>query len=129
MDYQHIFNRVTEHLLTQRVQATNCDNETCSYRSPNGNRCAIGALIPDHLYDPDMEDNSVDAVTRLYPAVARWLGVPEDEDSRERGKPIRFLSQLQSIHDKVEPPHLWPAHLRKLATEWNLDPQATYTFE
>lgn len=32
----------------------------CQYRGPNGKKCALGHLIPDELYDPDMEGKLAD---------------------------------------------------------------------
>lgn len=50
---QTIFNTVANHLLTQNEQST--ENGTCRFFASNGNKCAIGCLIPIDRYTPDLE--------------------------------------------------------------------------
>lgn len=38
-------------------------NDHCRYRTPEGNCCVAGCFIPDELYDPGMEGNSVTTYT------------------------------------------------------------------
>lgn len=52
------------------------------YRTSDGNRCAIGALIPDDDYSPLFENKSVGSIGIM------WGGLNED-----------MLSDLQSAHD------------------------------
>lgn len=66
----------------------------CMYRSPNGDKCAIGCLIPDELYNKDIEGLSVfhdevsDILKKIYP------------DATE--KDLTFLSVLQDMHDDLD---------------------------
>lgn len=55
MTKQEIFNTVATHLFTQGVRASSPDGDFCFYRAPDGKKCAVGCLIPDELYKPDME--------------------------------------------------------------------------
>lgn len=72
MEAQQIFDKVATHLATQgkRAVSQHVDPYNCMYRSPDGGRCALGALIPDDEYDPDMEGQMA---TQLFD---RWRGPP-----------------------------------------------------
>lgn len=54
MTRQEIFDKALAHLRVQGCQAIEA-NTTCLYRTSSGLKCAIGALIPDEVYTPDME--------------------------------------------------------------------------
>lgn len=54
MTEQEIFDKVAEHLQKQGHRALNEDG-VCVYRGKNGTKCAVGALIPDELYDSKIE--------------------------------------------------------------------------
>lgn len=58
---QDIFTQGLNHLRIQRAPAK-APNGHCLYRAPNGHKCLIGALIPDDLYTPDMEELAPDEV-------------------------------------------------------------------
>ncbi|SAL56860.1 hypothetical protein AWB74_02620 [Caballeronia arvi] len=49
-----IYERVSEHLLTQRAVSED-DNGSCRLRSPEGRKCAIGSLVRDDVYRPELE--------------------------------------------------------------------------
>ncbi|WP_250511934.1 hypothetical protein [Caballeronia sp. INDeC2] len=51
---KEIYERVSEHLLTQRAVSED-DNGSCRLRSPEGRKCAIGSLVRDDLYEPELE--------------------------------------------------------------------------
>jgi len=51
---KEIYERVSEHLLTQRAVSED-DNGSCRLRSPEGRKCAIGSLVRDELYEPELE--------------------------------------------------------------------------
>lgn len=57
-----------ERLRKQGGYGYDYDNMTCYYKNPeNGNKCAVGVLIPDEYYDPDMEEATIDCA--LYNTV------------------------------------------------------------
>ena len=96
MTPQEIFDTVARHLFAQGTQAYDADVARCQYRGPDGTKCAVGCLIPDEAYDPEMEGWSVenvvasfgsnaDAPTLIFPA---WL-----EDN------VGLLACLQEVHD------------------------------
>lgn len=105
---QEIFDTVAKHLLTQNARSVGSYFETggCRYRGPNGLKCAVGCLIPDELYDPEMEGHGSTFLVMNYPELG-FHGVS------------RLLSHLQSIHDHDDV-KWWPEGLRSLAAEFGL---------
>jgi hypothetical protein len=83
---QEAFNVAVEHLRKQGRPALKDYN--CHYRTEEGNKCAIGALISDEFYSPDMEgwDATVPPVAEALRA-SGW-----DLDST-------FALELQLLHD------------------------------
>jgi hypothetical protein len=83
---QEIFNTVAMHLLVQGRKAVG-KNGKCVYRSPNGDRCAVGVLISDEEYLKKMEGKTV--VKLLF-----------DEQMPKRLLPhVKLLAELQAVHD------------------------------
>ena len=58
----------------------------CYYKSPEGNKCAIGRFIPDDEYSLDLEQKSASCVYHRFNVHLRKLGGD-------------FLAALQSLHD------------------------------
>jgi hypothetical protein len=87
MNAQEIFDTVARHLFAQGHRATDPFTGYCKYRAPNGDKCALGALIPDDLYVSDWDDNSEPA---LVEEVAQAIGLLKHVD---------LLIDLQSAHD------------------------------
>lgn len=57
MEAQEIFDTVAKHLIAQGRPASVGD--ICYYRMPDGAKCALGVLIPNECYTPEMEHNDV----------------------------------------------------------------------
>lgn len=122
---QETFDTVARHLLTQKERCAipdprNTDAIICQLRDPEGRKCAIGVLIPDELYRPEMEGKSVSALAREYKELAEVFEitiVPQAGivDPREQ-----LLDQLTEIHDSFMP-ELWASCLETTAREFNLD--------
>ena len=89
MDCQEIFDKVNEHFFQQEVPATD-ELGTCSYRTAEGNKCAVGVLIPDNEYTPSMERETVAGIVTLVPSLQSVAS-----DSKE----LLLLRRLQRIHD------------------------------
>lgn len=106
MDSQEAFNRCAEHLLNQGVKALDT-NADCVYRSPDGLKCAVGAIIPDDKYHPDMENVGVPFINQRF-------------DLGWSDKLCDLLDSLQSVHDD-SPPERWVEGLVEVATIYNLD--------
>ena len=104
---QSIFDRVADHFLGMSGPAQNYKGD-CVYRTDDGNRCFVGALIKDEDYDPSIEGLTINStltdeylrVEALGKAVMSSLtkdypDLPESmpEDVRD------LLINLQIIHD------------------------------
>lgn len=109
MTPQEIFDKVTVHLLTQNLKSRETPwGGDCKYRDSRGHKCAVGILIPDELYKPEMEGASYSALRRLYPE----LGF-NDWDTT-------LPSELQMMHDYKEP-YEWKKELKEIAAQYELD--------
>ncbi|WP_454735388.1 hypothetical protein [Cupriavidus necator] len=115
MDAQQIFDKVATHLLTQKTQAI--EGPSCRYRTATGLTCAVGCLIPDQAYDPEMEGGSV------YNLIARAEQGDFSEATREFVGEIEahkeLLADLQSLHDS-ESPAYWAKGLAYIAESHEL---------
>lgn len=103
MTEQEIFDKAAAHLLEQGKRAR--ENGRCCYRaSVSGTvlKCAVGALIPDELYDPRLEG---------LPAIR---GFPESVGESELRRKVVLLGSLQIVHDQFHEDS-WKGELTKLA--------------
>jgi hypothetical protein len=104
-----IIDRVTSHLLAQGVRAEDPNASTpskCRYRHGNL-KCAVGFLISDEHYRPQLEGYGV-ATLEVLRAVEDSLGTSVDED---------LLSQLQAVHDTNFPDN-WEFLLKEIRDEY-----------
>lgn len=112
---QEIVDRTYKHLIEQGSKCVNIGG-ACVYRGPEGKMCAIGALIPDELYQGSMDvyGNTIDEVIRHYPAV---------EDLFRANSP-ELLKRIQEIHDEYDPFDKWEQYINfefnKLALSYRL---------
>lgn len=112
---QDAFNKVVAHVRSMKSQAINAGSnllEVCMYRTEDGKRCAIGALISDDDYHPSIEGNNV-----------RTL-IAQDKIEQPSWCELNFLTSLQSIHDytgnwKVH--FIGEAHVQHIAETFNLE--------
>ena len=106
---QEIFDICAVHLLTQNEKAfgyTEGLSYECNYRYGKL-KCAIGALIPDDKYTPNLEGKAVyDDTVRI----AANIGSGD----------LSFADKLQIIHDNGAPEY-WYRDLQNLAVEYNLN--------
>lgn len=113
MTKQETFDKVACHLLTQNAKSLFVDpedgSEVCAYRGVDGLKCAVGALIPDELYSPAMENVTVNGLLDL-----------RFEALHEHIQHVDLLCDLQSIHDVAEV-FEWPCALRSLAKSFGLN--------
>jgi hypothetical protein len=98
MTPQEIFDTVARHLFTQGQRAGYERNRedygdesfACRYRGPGGTTCAVGVLIPDAAYDPEMEGAGVTMLLDSFgPGLPAWM-----RDNHE------LLDRLQMVHDQ-----------------------------
>lgn len=77
----------------------------CQYRTRGGEKCAIGALMPDWIYSKDMEDVSINDLLRgtagalLWPEFEVFLAETYGNGGPLSAQDLRFLGTLQEIHD------------------------------
>lgn len=112
--HQSIFNKVVKHLRAQKCRSIK--GKTCMYRDKNGNKCAFGCIIPDHIYERNMEGLSTnlllsDPYKWKYPKFFTKL-LPYGD----------LISQLRIIHDRKNISE-WEYHFQDVAREFGL----TYT--
>lgn len=89
------FLKIVEHAADQYEKATT-RNSACMYRY-NGNKCFIGALIPDEMYEAGIEgENVMDRSVRDL--LAKALGVERVSDQL-----ASTLRRIQLIHDRYNP--------------------------
>lgn len=128
MKRQEVFDKVAAHLLTQKARAVYSSkilsiSNRCSYRAENGLKCAIGALIPDYLYDERIEgcglgnimDGAHDEQEQVLADIIASLELTDE---------LTFLLDLQNLHDSDLPDAVkqWPERLLDFALDWDLDP-------
>ena len=108
MTAQEIFDTVALHLLAQGEPAVAADGHTCAYRGLGGAKGAVGVLVPDEAYTPEMEGTSIYRVKQA-------LRPHPDEDFGSRAgnyhallrvlqqtglvEHIDLLEDLQDVHD------------------------------
>lgn len=64
----------------------------CVYRAPDGSRCAVGCILPNRLYRPAMDEESLGADDALTVALgSEWW--------HEHSSFVNFLSDVQLAHD------------------------------
>lgn len=117
---KQIFNKVKNHLLTQNRQCVSTNGITglCKYRSGNL-KCAIGALIPDELYCPEIEDVTLsDPELEKNPNKYFLLQEILYKSNLDISDPEirKLIIELQTIHDIYEPLD-WSYHLDILEKE------------
>lgn len=111
MNEQEIFDTVLDHLAKQKKRSV--QGSSCVYRSQTGLKCAVGCLIPDELYVPTMENETVGTLLAEFPALPEWM-------RKHRG----LLTALQTTHDRHDSwgsPEAMRAGLQEVAWRYNLD--------
>lgn len=131
MTKQEVFDTVARHLRQQNCQALAepaPDNRppSCAYRGKNNTKCAVGCLIPDHLYDfviegsaisIDLSSEEADPKRRVLVDILMEAGLWEHK---------QLLQDLQLIHDgknhgmPVDWNH-WKPRLKRMAMLYNLN--------
>lgn len=107
---QETFDTVAKHLLTQGERSESSFG--CAYRGDGGLKCAVGVLIPEERYYPDMEGASVSNTPFILNGVAKLM--------RRLGHDLALLGELQRVHDEHEPDD-WRECLEAVAREHGLE--------
>ncbi len=110
MTRQEILNKMVAGMDSQGwVKSCLQGNENlCAYRDSEGRKCAVGHLIPDEVYDADMDIifNGIEELNEEY-----CLFNNED---------IFFLEEYQTAHDNTDSPEEREMEFRELAKTYNL---------
>lgn len=105
MKKSEIINLVKKALLTQGKRSMLQEGYSgCAYRDGKGNKCAIGHLIPDELYNHEIEGHGIFEVSvyydnKVFNNVFKYLMKLGDFD--DRSEAIDFYEHLQAGHDTV----------------------------
>ena len=107
MELQEIFNKAVKHFAGMAgpcMDATDDTSTQCAYRGTNGNKCVVGAFIPDELYDENLEGDAIDPnatggvdgyhdtrITDVLAKVFKQKKLTQDQ--------YVLLGTLQKIHD------------------------------
>lgn len=113
MTTQEVFDTVYKHLMTQKAQSLDFEELNCKYRGEDGMKCAIGCLIKDEEYRPEMEEKTVLKML----AYARTVGIKTLADRLEPHAIL--LERLQTIHDRRDEEE-WRESLAVVAQEYEL---------
>jgi hypothetical protein len=92
MTPQEILDTVARHLFAQGRPARDPVSGSCQYRTSDGLKCAVGALIPDEMYRPEMDT--------IWCSVASEIVDEFDLPSWMREN-VSLLNDLQKVHDTV----------------------------
>jgi len=96
MKKQEIFDAVVKHLLAAPARSVNHITDTCVYRGPNGSKCAVGAILPDEIYDPKFDISSEG--TGIHSLCEKY----SDEIPYWMRRNVMLLQELQRTHDDPE---------------------------
>jgi len=124
---QEIFDRSTVFLLKQGKAAKDPVGNRCFYRHPDNPdiRCAVGCLIPDHLYRPEMD--GAGAVGAVLDVMTLFDNFPEEMKSAgfDKEQHLMLLMSLQNAHDGVlgtsEDIEQWLEELKIIANKHDLN--------
>jgi len=103
-----VFEYIKNHLLMQGERSMMEDNTICAYLSPEGKKCAIGSLITEDNYNPNMEESPI-SVSIVRNAVQN--SVPNWDIN------IDMLGELQFIHDNDMISKDWEYHLEQFGLD------------
>lgn len=123
---QDVVDKVAKHLATQRKQSLDLRGLSV-YRSPNGYRCSIGALIPDDLYCPSMEDKDLQELVYspgMGEVSKHLFGLMP---SLKRGQAMLVLEATQTYHDISISGLLGPSYRQDLQDLGELDDKSLET--
>lgn len=129
---QDLYNVVKTHLLAQLKKSIRLNSQgelICAYRGDNGLSCALGCLIPDEAYHPDIEGetpylinlNDADSDTGTFPRrYTQWIGINGSDANLGM---LDLMTTLQGIHDNMDlEPKQWDNSLEHTATRFGLNP-------
>lgn len=112
MDTQTVVDKILTHLWDQGRVSYDLSLNGCAYRGEDGTKCAIGILIPDDIYSPNMEGKSFHQLCQQYDVVA---DLPEIKAIKQVGE------VMQQLHDNLQGMPDFRKRLRNRAQAWLSD--------
>jgi hypothetical protein len=109
MNTQEAFDAAVEHLRKQGKRSQSKYSTDCLYRGPNGLKCAVGALIPDELYEKSYEGRAIKVLVYTADNMSKLF----------RNVNIDMLVTLQRVHDCV-PAEQWEHNFECIAKRYEL---------
>jgi len=110
---QELFNTIAEHLMKQNAQSINEDGN-CLYKDAEGRKCAVGCLIPDDLYDAEIEGRMIVWDGAIYHLLLKVIPDVDREGAI-------LLRELQKVHDRCYLEGTFGDALRAVVTVHDLD--------
>ena len=105
---QVAFNTVVTHMLKQDEPAMDDEGDSCVYwNKDTGLKCAIGCLIREEDYTPEMEEKGVEGLIQFDLLPDYLLDID-----------TKLLGSLQGVHDDCH--GSWLEELTNLAIKYNL---------
>lgn len=101
---RQVFDKVRNHLLTQKQKSERGPGQSCGYRGKNGLQCAVGCLITDEAYNPEIEGEPISQELAQRCLI--------DSGITFTSKTEAMLLHLQYIHD-FEDVSKWEGMLNK----------------
>ena len=111
MTKQEVYDTVCAHLAQQKTRS-HLDGQGCAYRGREGRKCAVGCLISDDEYSPDME-------CKIVGTLSCYGELPD------RLRPfVHLLRELQKAHDFCATPEAIRHYLLRTAERHDIIPGA-----
>ena len=113
---REIYERVSAHLLKQRAVSED-DNGSCRLRSAHGRKCAIGSLVSDDVYDPDIEGIGISYYRHARDGKLLQALYASNVNAYDPSI-VELLIELEQVHDDAsvdQSPHLLNALGRRHA--------------
>ncbi len=137
MTKQQVFDKVVLGFVEQKAFArVGGPGGSCRYRTDEGFKCAIGMLIPDDIYDPQIEFENPSSMLQYintdvtfrpiidkdkFKIAAQYVVNLIDEEGSDDIDNAHFLSLLQSVHDEAESGDDFFRELKFFAVQHELD--------
>ena len=124
MTRQEIFIKAWNHGKTMKEMAKSEGHSTCFYRAPNGEKCLVGAFIPDEKYRSGMELAIIDLISHpVYRPILDEIGLTTQSpyhDCSIKDEEADFLEELQRCHDQARSLEAMFYNLRDIEAKYEL---------
>jgi hypothetical protein len=111
LNKRDIFQRVSAHLLAQRAVSED-ENGSCRLRSGDGRKCAIGSLVADHAYKPEIEGIGISYYKHAKDGTLLRALYASDVNAYDPAI-IDLLIELEEVHDDFSVDE-WPRLLERV---------------